>query len=66
MSRIDKVAKVIHTECDIYRYDDVVIAVGGSPNILKIRGVDGPNVFMLRSLEDAKELSSGSYSVCTM
>ena len=57
-SAIDPGARTVTVEGgETVRYDVLILSTGGEPNRPSIPGLDGPNVFLLRTLADATALS---------
>lgn len=55
---------VISKEGNIYPYDKLVLALGGTPIIPPIPGIESSNkVFPLRSLEDVQQIKEAVYAV---
>jgi apoptosis-inducing factor 3 len=42
-------------------YESLVLATGGEPRRLPIDGADGSNVFVLRTISDAKKIDEGEH-----
>lgn len=53
---IDSVNKTIQSKKNIYKYDKLILAMGGYPFIPPIPGSNLENVFALRTLTDAKNI----------
>ncbi len=61
VSAIDLSARTVTAEDGkILPYDALILSTGGEPNRPPIQGLDGPNVFLLRTLADAKALSQAA------
>ena len=48
---------------EVVRFDYLVIATGGIPRKLNVDGKDLENIYVIRTLDDAKALNSGWLSV---
>jgi NADPH-dependent 2,4-dienoyl-CoA reductase/sulfur reductase-like enzyme/rhodanese-related sulfurtransferase len=63
--RIDREEKTVHArdlvsgDVETLPYDKLILATGAEPIIPPLTGVDAPNVFVMRSLEDADRLKAG-------
>jgi NAD(P)H-nitrite reductase large subunit len=65
ITRIDRVAKVVHTDDGIQaEYDDLVLATGSLPIVPPVQGIAGPDgklldgVFVFRTLEDCDAIAA--------
>jgi NADPH-dependent 2,4-dienoyl-CoA reductase/sulfur reductase-like enzyme/nitrite reductase/ring-hydroxylating ferredoxin subunit len=60
-SAIDRNARTVTVEGGaVLPYDALILSTGGEPNRPPIPGLDGPNVFLLRTLADARALSQAA------
>jgi NADPH-dependent 2,4-dienoyl-CoA reductase/sulfur reductase-like enzyme/nitrite reductase/ring-hydroxylating ferredoxin subunit len=48
--------KILFTDGNALSYDSLLIATGGEPNNLQLQGADLPNVYTLRSKQDAETI----------
>ncbi len=63
VSAIDSTARTVTVEGgETLPYDALILSTGGEPNRPPLPGLDGPNVFVLRTLEDARALSEAADS----
>jgi NADPH-dependent 2,4-dienoyl-CoA reductase/sulfur reductase-like enzyme len=63
VTRIDPAVRVVHCASgEELPYDRLLIATGAEPNRLPVPGFDGPNVFTLRSVADARAIAEQAHS----
>jgi NADPH-dependent 2,4-dienoyl-CoA reductase/sulfur reductase-like enzyme/nitrite reductase/ring-hydroxylating ferredoxin subunit len=61
VSAIDPAARTVTIEGgETLSYDVLILGTGGEPNRPPIPGLDGPNVFLLRTLADARALAKAA------
>jgi NADPH-dependent 2,4-dienoyl-CoA reductase/sulfur reductase-like enzyme len=56
VTRIDRAARVVHTDDGPVRYDKLLLATGSSPRRLRVPGADLDGVRYLRTLADSEEI----------
>ena len=54
--RIDRDARVVHTDGGAYPYDVLVLATGSRPFVPPVPGADSPGCFVYRTLDDLEAL----------
>jgi NADPH-dependent 2,4-dienoyl-CoA reductase/sulfur reductase-like enzyme/nitrite reductase/ring-hydroxylating ferredoxin subunit len=60
-SAIDRKARTVTVESgETLLFDALILSTGGEPNRPAVPGLDGPNVFVLRTLADARSLSKAA------
>ena len=61
VSAIDPASRTVAVEGgETLPYDALILSTGGEPNRPPLPGLDGPNVFLLRTLADARALSKAA------
>jgi NAD(P)H-nitrite reductase large subunit len=55
--------RILLADGQVLSYDRLLIATGASPMLPKMEGLEGPGVFSLRTIKDAKEIVAASQNI---
>lgn len=63
VTRVDTTAKVVVTDCgDVLAYDKLLIATGGTPRRIQVRGAEQcAHIYYFQTLDDSKAISEAAF-----
>jgi assimilatory nitrate reductase electron transfer subunit len=57
---LDAGRRIVRTTSEEHEYDELVLAIGSAPVVPPLAGIDGPNVYAFRTLEDCRRIVAGT------